>query len=322
MTAVNRSNQTAAAKGKAVAISTLNYQPQLQQQQQEGGAPAPAESTPPTTDPPASNPPASDASNPPAADPPRNGKVIAIPSAKMASIKREAKERGRREALAALDATAKELGYASHEDMLQKLRANKGRRPAAPPARTAPPPETDEDDTDTTPPAPAPSRRRETRTERELARAQEQRRAANRARAAAEKRAKQLERQREADAAENELRLAAVAAGVQDVDYALTILKRELQDKSADELAKFDEKRYFSETLRKRKPYLYEVQEQPANTSPSADPSRPTAQPPAATPPKAPPAPGEKDARTMSKADFDQRLRKLGYTPPHLGSPG
>lgn len=239
----------------------------------------------------------------------------------MASIKREAKEKGRREALAALDATAKELGYASHEDMVQKLRANKGRRPAAPAARTAPP-ETDEDDTDTTPPTTAPSRRRETNIERKLARAEEQRRAAHRARAAAEKRAKQLERQREADAAENELRLAAVAAGVQDVDYALTILRRELQDKSADELAKFDEKKYFSETLRKRKPYLYEVQEQPANTSPPVDPSKPNTQAPPATPPKATPAPGEKDARTMSKADFDQRLRKLGYTPPHLGSPG
>lgn len=323
MTAVTRSNQRQQRKATEVVIrkpqtQTQSYRLRQQQQQQEAPA-APAPGTPPTTDPPAAEPPASDASSA-ATDPPRNGKVIAIPSAKMASIKREAKEKGRREALASLDATARELGYASHEDMVQKLRANKGRRPAAPTARTAPPPESDDNTDDSTPPAPVASRRRETRTERELTRAQEQRRAANRARAAAEKRAKQLERQREADSAENELKLAAVGAGVKDVDYALVILRRKLQGKTEDELAKFDEDKFFKDELRRTHPYLYTVQEEPVTTSPPADPANPGKQAPAATPPKAPASGDKKDGRTMSKAEYNETLSKRGFVNPSVGS--
>lgn len=293
------------------------YATQLQQQQQEAPAP-PAPST--ETQPPADAPPASDSTTDTTEAPPRNSKVITVPTGRMASIKREEREKGRRAALTALDSEAKSLGYASHEDMMQKLKANRG-RPSAPAVRTAPtaPAESDDDQT----PAPAPSKGRQTRAERELARAQEQRRAANRARSAAEKRARVLQRQREADQAEHALRLVAVGQGVKDTDYALTILQRKLSGMSQADLDKFDEEKFFSTDLRKTHPYLYGESTQPVTTSPTSDPRAPTSSP---TPPKAPappaPAGDKKDARTMSRKEYEDALRARGLTPPQLGSPG
>jgi hypothetical protein len=297
-------------------------QPLAQQQQFQDAPATPATDQPPPADStPAAEPASSDTTE--ATPPGRTNKVITMPTGRMAQLKREEREKGKRAALAALDADAKALGYASHEDMMQKLKASKGRPPATRTAPVSAPADDDEDQTPAAPPAPS-GKGRQTRAERELARAQEQRRAANRARAAAEKRARALERQREADRAEHELRLVAVGAGVKDTDYALTILQRKLQNMSQAELEKFDEEKFFSADLRKSHPYLYETQQQPVTTSPMSD-TKPVTTTPSATPPSKPaantPAGDKKDARTMSKQEYDALLRARGLTPPQLGSP-
>jgi hypothetical protein len=275
-----------------------------QQQLQEAPTPEPTDHVEDDADPPAP-PPA------PTPDPPRTGKVITMATSRMAQLKRDEREKGKRAALSALDNEAKELGYANHADMIQKLKAKKARG-ATPPATTREPEDTD-NDTPTTQ-----GSRRSTRAEREIARLQEQRRAANRARAASDRKARELERQREADRAEHELKIVAVQAGVKDVDYALSLLQRELANKTDAQLKEFDEEAFFKTELRKKRPYLYETTEEPVTTSPS------TADTQAVPKPGTPPVPtGEKkDARSMTKQQFDEYLRAKNLTPPHLGMPG
>ncbi len=274
------------------------------------------------TDPTAGTPPENEGEQPPApasgassnpAPIARQSRVISVPTGRMAEIKKAERAKGQRAAQQAADNAAKELGYSSHEDMIAKLKAKQSRSTPAAGARAAtPPPEADAE------PAPAAaSGRSNARTQRELARAQEQRKAANRARAASERREKQARRELEAREAEHELSLAAVRHGVQDTDYALTLLKRKLAKLSAKELEAFDEDQYFKVELRKTHPLLYVLEERPADTSPTS--SKETPRPGPTTPP-APPN-GKKDAREMSRPEFEQSLRSRGYQLPHLGSP-
>lgn len=229
---------------------------------------------------------------------------IYMPTASIAKIKREEREKGKRLAAQAADTSARELGYASHEDMLNKLKAKRNApaaaRPAAPPVATA---------TDTvTPKATA-------KTQRQLQLAEERRRSANRARAASDRKAREAERRLEEREAEHELRVAAVRCGVHDVDYALTLLKRKLNKLSPKELSEFDEDKFFKTELKKTAPYLYAEVIEPATTSPSeTGPSSPS--------PKTPSKDGKPiDARTVSKQDYEAMLRARGLTPPNLGAP-
>jgi hypothetical protein len=279
----------------------------IHQQQQLQDTPTPPEpmDSAEDTDPPAPAPPTTP-------DPPRTGKVITMATSRMAQLKRDEREKGKRAALSALDNEAKELGYASHADMIQKLKAKKARG-ATPPAAAREPEDTDNDT------APTNGSRRSSRADREIARLQEQRRAANRARAASDRKARELERQREADRAEHELRIVAVQAGVKDVDYALSLLQRELANKTDTQLKEFDEEAFFKIDLRKKRPYLYETTEEPVTTSPTTSDKDKTLPKPG-TPPV--PSGDKKDARSMTKQQFDEYLRTKNLTPPHLGMPG
>ena len=142
----------------------------------------------------------------------------------------------------------------------------------------------------------------------------ETQRRVNRARAGAERQAKQLQRQLDAQQAEADLRLAAVRAGVQDVDYALHLLRKELRGKSPEELAKFDEGRWFSDELRKRAPYVFGERQEPATTGPAA------AGAPKAPPPNAAAAANgaskQVDVKKMSRQEYQEYLRKKGYNDP------
>jgi hypothetical protein len=117
--------------------------------------------------------------------------------------------------------------------------------------------------------------------------------------------------------AEHELRLAAVRGGVKDVDYALTILKRKLQRLPASELATFDEDQFFKTELRKTSPYLYEEVIEPATTSPSEPSSTPSPKPTTAPASNGKPV----DARTVSRQEYAEMLRKRGIQDPSLGAP-
>jgi len=229
----------------------------------------------------------------------------------MAEIKRKEREKGKRAALQAADNAAKELGYSSHEDMITKLKAK--RTPQAPvnrPVAAAPAAETDD--------APTQTSRRTTKQDREIARLQEQRRSANRARAAAERKLREQQRAAEARDAEHELRVAAARHGVKDVDYALVLLQRKLKGMPEKDLAAFDEDVFFSTELRKTNPYVYGEEVQPATTSPEGTSKVTPKTPTTPTPPNG----QQKDARAMSKSEYEQTLRQRGFTPPHLGTPG
>jgi hypothetical protein len=106
---------------------------------------------------------------------------------------------------------------------------------------------------------------------------------------------------------------------VKDVDYALALLQRQLQGMSQEELAKFDEDKFFTESLRKTHPYLYGESVQPVTTSPTGDPKAPPT-PPAPRAPTPPPG-GTKKASEMTRTEYYERLNKLGLTPPQHGSP-
>jgi Fe-S cluster assembly iron-binding protein IscA len=126
----------------------------------------------------------------------------------------------------------------------------------------------------------------------------------------------EAERRLEESQAEADLRLSAVRAGIVDVDYAMTLLRRHITSIADDDaaLAALDTEVYFS-GLRKSAPYLFVKQTVPATTGPSGDDSPP---PPA---PKQETGTAPVDVRTMSKTEYAAWLMKQGLTDPTLGAP-
>lgn len=230
----------------------------------------------------------------------------------MADMKASERERGRKAALAEMDRKAKKLGYKSNQDMLEKLEAQRAGGRSNKPNQPA------KSDT----PAPTPTNDRQlNRAQREIQRSADAARRANKARAQEEKRRRELEKQLAATEARQELQLAAVRAGVKDVDYAIHLLEKQMSGKSEQELAGFDEEAFFSTTLRQSHPYLYGVEERPAG------PAGETRQEPKAPPKPAEKAPAknggsDKDVRKMSSEEYNAELKRRGLTPPGLGMPG
>ena len=262
---------------------------------------------------------------PPATEaaPTSSAKVLTIPSNAMAKIKREERERGKKAVIAELEAQAKKAGYSTWEDMMKAATTKKAtpnanvQRPAAPPAQQAQPQQTGTVNVD----------RAARRAEKERERALEEVRRLNRARAAEEKRRKDAERRLQAMEAEMSLRTAAVRAGVQDVDYALELLRRKINGKTADDLKTFSEDEFFAKELRSSHPYLYGVTDVPANTSASVatkDAPKPPA--PVGKPTQMPAPTGNGtnggsavDARKLSPQEYTELLTRYGIRNPSLG---
>lgn len=271
------------------------------------------ETTPPGQQPegegqPAPSPPAAGAA------PVREPKVLTIPSNAMTRIKAEERERGKKQAMKELDAQARAAGFKSFEEMQQAaISAKRGKAGSRAPAT-----EPDEEEPET--PAPpangkgAPAHPRIMKGyEKKIAQLTEEKRRLNRAVSHEEKRRKQLERELEAREAESALRIEAIRAGVKDVDYAVELLRRSMVGKTAEQLRTFDEAKFFSDELRKSHPYLYEVEQRPAQTGPSGD------QPPAPKP--APVAKetadnGSIDAKKLSREEYDKLLQSRGLLNP------
>lgn len=277
----------------------------------------------------------------PEPDPQTETKMLSIPTSAMRKIKDDARSKGRSEALSEV---AKSLGYNSWEEMDAVLRKSEGesgqegqRRPTS--SRSAKPKKlenkmSDEDNLDDETQAP-PQESSQTkghprilkRLEQTNASLLEEKRRLSRARAHEEKRRKQVEREKAALEAEVKLRVAAAKAGVQDVDYALHLLKKEKSGMPEDESQDFDETAYFSKTLRDRHPYLYSTETQPANTGPAGqDESKDGAgaPPPAAKNPAEAAGSGDAgtiDARKLSPEDLSAHLAKLGLQDPSTGMP-
>ena len=238
-------------------------------------------------------------------------KVLRVPVSQMGAIKKAERERGRREALAQMDQQAQSLGYTDWAE-LAAAKVDAATRRAKPVAD-------DEDES----PAPAATRAKavapkaapQANTE-ELSIAY---RRANTARAEAERENRLLRKQLESTKAETSLRVAASQAGVVDVDYAVTVLRRQLAGKTQADLAKFDAPNYFKKDLKRSHPFLYVAAEELPTTSSEDVAASEAAQPapvPSASAPKRAPTRGPVDAMKMSRTEFAEHLRTRNLSSP------
>jgi len=258
-------------------------------------------------------PPVPVAATPPSA--PAGEKTMMVPHSAMKRIKEEEFSKGRE---AALEQLAKDAGYESHADFvsaLARLKAVPAQTPAPVTAATPTKPQHKPDDSEFSPPEAGEPSKAELRAlnaaQRNLEKALNER---NRYATNATEYRKQLEDARaELDAvrAEMHLRTVAAHAGVQDVDYAITLLTREVERLTPEEAEKFDERAFFN-GLRSSKPLLFGEEVRPANTGivPGGAPK--------------PPAPGKVastnagngkvDARQMNPKEYADLLRARGIS--------
>lgn len=236
--------------------------------------------------------------NPPPTTQPAARKVVSMPTDVIAKIRQEEREKGKRKALKELEARAKALGFSSLEAMEQAA-AKRSARPAAQSPQTATP---------ESQPAPQVS----TRADKEKLRLEQERIALRRQAAQADKRRREAQREVDKMRAEMTLREAAIRSGVVDADYALHVLRTDLARRSPEELSSFDEDAFFAD-LRSKKPHLFNVVREPANTTPSVRQPAPL--------PNPVPAPGEGqplDAKSLSRDAYKELLRKRGINVPEL----
>ena len=128
------------------------------------------------------------------------------------------------------------------------------------------------------------------------------------------RRRKELQRSLEAKEAEMAIRETAIQCGVRDIDYAVNLLARNLDAKSEEELAAFDEKQFFS-GLRNTHPYLFGEVARPATTGPGVGVQPAPLKP--GTVAQATAQNSQVDARKMDRQDFETYLRSKGLSSPY-----
>jgi len=229
-----------------------------------------------------------------------SGKVVQMPSAAIAKMRREEREKGKRALQAELDASAKKLGFESHAALVAAAEAAKKAPPAKPQTQARPQQRV----------VPA------ARVEKDKAVREAEIIKARRAAAVAEKRLRRERRATQKLQAEYALREAAVRSGISDPEFALHLLRKQMQGKTQQELAGFDESKFFA-GLRDTHAYLFGVTVQPATTSPGKKGEAAAAPAPKGL--EAPPAPTTPDARKMSREEYNEHLAKLGIRNPAMG---
>lgn len=242
-----------------------------------------------------------------------------MPSNAVAEIRRTASDKARKAELKRLDTEAQAAGFESHaaafEAAKQFKRSGGSRRSQV---QTGPKKSWRERRAEAqATPARGESARNKRRYEAEITRLKEEKRKTNRARARSDRRSKELTRKLDAQAAETSLRIAAARSGVKDVDYALHVLKQELQSKSPEELAAFNENNWFKDNLKTSHPYLYETRTTPATTGTTDDIVDGGDTPP--PPPGEAPGGGASapvDAKKMSREEYAEYLAGKGLANP------
>ena len=239
-------------------------------------------------------------------------KTMMIPTSAMKRVREEEFSKGRQ---AALDQLARDAGYESNADLVSALA--KLRQPAPAPQRTAPvapaPEETPEDlaTAQTNGVATRAQQRSEMAIQRNLEKALNER---NRYAQSASEYRKQLEVARsEVDAVRAEMHLRTIAAGVgvQDIDYAIMLLTREVEQLTPEQAATFDERAYF-DGLRRTKPLLFGETVQPATTGVGGGSAPKPPQPGQAASQQA--QVGKIDARKMDPKAYQELLRARGIS--------
>jgi len=235
-------------------------------------------------------------------------KVQQVKHSDFKRIKEEARAKGRRDAISDLDQAAQAAGFTSHSDALKALAELKKSPPPAP-VKPSPQPKGE-------PTMATKSKTPDPKAEMEALRLNDERSKMRKQWRVEERRRRELQSQLDAKEAEMALREELYRAGVQDTDYALRLLTRQLEGKSEEEIGAFNRADFYAE-LRKEKPYLFGETVAPATTGTNgtkADGSAPVV-----------PAPGgaavdqaqrdQFDARKAKPQEISDRLRALGLNP-------
>ncbi len=264
-----------------------------------------------------------------------DGKVHSVPQEAFSKLKERERERGREEAQQAnqrwLNEQAKKRGFDSFDAFMEAATKQPEPPPPAPeptpeppPAKPAPPPPKEEPVAEPEKPQgqeptpdPKPSRTGMNARARTRFRKERNKHSSNMQKMRG--RNKKLEGERNAlksrlvqQQTETELREIAIKTGVTDLDYAMTLLRRELKGKTAEDLKDFKPKDFF-EGQREPRPYLFSEVKVPATTGTEDGAATPPPQTPAAAAQTA--ANGAKvDATKMSQEEYDAYLRKRGWS--------
>lgn len=225
--------------------------------------------------------------------PPPEKKQISIPSNKVAEIRQKERERGRKLAMSDLGKKAKELGFETVEEMLAL--ANEAKK-----ANFAPP-------------KPAEVKKEEPQQAEESP--EDKYRKLRVQAAAAEKARKKLANELNAARVDGQLQIAALKAGVVDVDIAMYLLKKAYKGKKAEELGNFDPAVFFA-GLKKTHPSLFQAEVRPATTGNGATKAAGPAAPTGAAAIKAEAEKRAVDHRKSSRADWLKYLRDNGIPDP------
>lgn len=256
-----------------------------------------------------------------------DGRVQMLTSSAFRELKEKTAAKARKARDAELDKEAQELGYQSYADM--KASAALRNRPAGQQAPKKPQQqrqaasELDEpgDAPQPEPRAPLPPQggrndhKAWSRYERE--RKQFEQRLANyRARLHVESQRRRVAQDElNRHQVRSELEKTAMRAGVVEIDYAVTLLEREIQGKGPKELESFDEAKFF-ESLREKKPYLFGENVVPATTGTAGGNAPAAPNPGQVTQQQA--QNGHVDVMKMTKAEYHEHLRKMGLSVPSL----
>ena len=255
-----------------------------------------------------------------------DGKNVMLPQHAFTKLKEEQRQRGKREAVNELEAKFKAAGFSSLDDAIAAMAAVRNNTKvetkveAKPEPKAAPAPKqapkaveveatADEEAQETVQP------QANTTADKQMQRLMREREKLAKQFAAEQAQRRKLQRQLEAKEAEFALRETAVGKGVKDVDYAVRLVTRELTGKTEQQLASFDEGKFF-DNLRKTHPYLFGEMVVPATTGTGvgAAPAAPTA----GNVQVAQGAASKFDARDpkLTTADFHRALRARGFSPP------
>lgn len=244
-----------------------------------------------------------------------NGKQVVLPTATLGRLKAEAREKGKKAAQEEFLKTVRESGFSSIEELIKAAKTKAESEKTTPLANQAAP--------TPTLPTKAPEQKSGagkatamTPHEIEIQKLRKQLETATTEKEAAKKRAEQehqrkrdTQRRLEAAQVDAEIRETAVRLGVKDVDYACTLLRRELKTKTEDELRTFDETKFFTE-LREKTPYIFGEVIKPATTGPGAG-KEPVL-------PNKTPVQEKFDARKATPEQIQARLKQLGLKPPTI----
>lgn len=276
-----------------------------QQQGKEGQPPPPVQTDAGKTDP------------PPVEVTTATGKVLPMTKVTIENLKRQERERGKKDASKDVEAKLKQAGFTSLDEALKAATERK----AAPekPRETrnggGSAPRTQErgngkPKTDPPPPQQQTSDRQERRERERQAKLEAERQE----RIRAQRKANEATDRAHALEAEYELKMLATRVGIKDPDYAVTLFVRECQGKSQEDLDKMDEQKFF-EGLKETRPHLFAEPVKPANTGTEAGGNAPP--PPGAGKVKTAAAQaGQFDARKATKEELAAEYKRRGLKYP------